>query len=472
MQIQSIKRNKLMMEIQTIKFNKLIKISIVFTFILLVLYFGISSYFRTHFYFNTVINGINASGKTVEQLNKAILLKSETYTLELKERNGVSEQIKADDIGLKYNAVGKIQALKDTQNSSKWIHGLLNKKSSAISGMVSYDEKLLKERFDNLSCFDTSKGIEPKNASFKYLDNGYVVVNEVMGNKVNSKTLYSNIVNAILKGETTVNLERSNNYVNPKYTSTSKEIINTKFLLNKYIASKITYTFNGGNEILDGSIIHNWLEVYENLEISFDENEMKDYLNKLDTNYETFGKQREFVTTLGTTIKVSGGNYGWLVDRHGEVKDLIIAIKSGQTIAKEPHYIQTAISHDINDIGTTYVEINIAKQHLWFYKNGSLIIQGDFVSGDVSKKHSTPTGVYRVQYKEKNYILKGEGYSVTVNVFMPFNGGIGIHDAIWRTAFGGNIYMTDGSHGCINSPPILAQTIFDNIETGTPVICY
>ena len=148
-------------------------------------------------------------------------------------------------------------------------------------------------------------------------------------------------------------------------------------MLNKYIASKITYTFNGGNEVLDGSIIHNWLGVDENLEILFNENEMKDYLNKLDNNYETFGKEREFVTSLRTTIKVSGGNYGWLVDRKGEVKDLIVAIKGGQTIAKEPRYIQTSISHNINDIGNTYVEINLAKQHLWFYKNGSLIIQGD-----------------------------------------------------------------------------------------------
>ncbi|MBZ9686878.1 L,D-transpeptidase/peptidoglycan binding protein [Clostridium estertheticum] len=448
------------------------KISIISAFILLVLYLGTSAYFSTHFYFGSVINGINASGKTVAELNKEILLKSETYTLELQERNGVKEQIKSDDIGLKYNANGKIQVLKDNQSSFMWIHGIINQKPSEINGMVTYDKKLLKERFDDLSCFDIKKEIEPQNASFKYLDNGYVIVNEVIGNKVNSKTLYANIVNAILKGETTLNLDRSNNYVNPKYTSSSKEVIATKSLLNKYLASKITYTFNGGNEVLDGSIIHKWLGVNENLEISFDEKEMKDYLNKLDSNYETFGKQREFVTSLGTTINVSGGNYGWLVDRKGEVKDLIVAIKSGQTIAKEPRYIQTAISHNINDIGNTYVEINIAKQHLWFYKNGSLIIQGDFVSGDVSKKHPTPTGVYRVQYKEKNYILKGEGYSVTVNVFLPFNGGIGIHDAIWRDAFGGNIYLTNGSHGCINSPPILAQTIFDNIETGTPVICY
>lgn len=472
MQTQPIKRNKLSMEIQTIKLNKLIKVSLLSIFILLVLYLGTSAYFSTHFYFGTLINGINASGKTVEELNKQILIKNETYTLELQERNDVKEQIKANEIGLKYNAKGKIQVLKDNQNSFMWIHGLFNKKTSEINDMVTYDEKLLKERFDKLSCFDKRSGIEPQNASFKYLDNGYVIINEVMGNKVNSRTLYENIVNAILKGEATVNLEESNNYVNPKYTSNSKEIINTNSLLNKYIASKITYTFNAGTEVLDGSIINKWLGVNKNLEISFDEVEMKDYLNKLDNNYETFGKQREFVTTLGTTIKVSGGNYGWLVDRHGEVKDLIAAIKEGQTIAKEPRYIQTAVSHEINDMGNTYVEINLAKQHLWFYKNGALIIQGDFVSGDVSKKHPTPTGVYRVQYKEKNYILKGEDYSVPVDVFLPFNGGIGIHDAGWRPAFGGNIYLTNGSHGCINSPPILAQTIFDNIETGTPVICY
>lgn len=55
---------------------------------------------------------------------------------------------------------------------------------------------------------------------------------------------------------------------------------------------------------------------------------------------------------------------------------------------------------------------------------------------------------------------------------MPFNGGIGIHDAIWRSQFGGNIYKTNGSHGCVNAPPYLAQKIFENIEPGTPIVCY
>lgn len=55
---------------------------------------------------------------------------------------------------------------------------------------------------------------------------------------------------------------------------------------------------------------------------------------------------------------------------------------------------------------------------------------------------------------------------------MPFYGNVGIHDATWRSSFGGNIYKTDGSHGCVNAPLYLAKTIYANIESGTPVICY
>ena len=55
---------------------------------------------------------------------------------------------------------------------------------------------------------------------------------------------------------------------------------------------------------------------------------------------------------------------------------------------------------------------------------------------------------------------------------MPFYDGQGLHDASWRTAFGGNIYQTNGSHGCVNLPPAVAATIYENIDTGTPVILY
>lgn len=461
------------MEIQTIKRKKSVKIIIISFSIFFLLYLSISIYFNNHFYFGTKINGINASGKTVEQLDKELSSKYATYTLELKERGGVNEQINAVDIGLIYNSNGKIQILEDNKNSFGWFYEIFNTKHSELSGLVTYDEKLLKTRFDKLSCSDSKKIVEPQNANFKYSDTGYVVVNEVMGNKINSKLLYSNIVSAILNGETTVDLEAKNNYINPKYTSTSKEILNTKTLLNKYIASNITYTYAGGKSVIDKSIINKWIKVDENNTIIFDEDIMKTYLSELDSHYETYGTEREFATSVGKTLKVGGGDYGWKVQRAGEVADLIVAIKNGQTIAKEPQYTAKGLNHDLNDIGNTYVEINMTIQHMWFYKNGSLIADGDVVTGKPTKDRATPTGIYKLKYKAKNATLKGEGYSTPVSVFMPFNGGIGIHDASWRNGvFGGQIYLTGGSHGCINSPPALAQKIYDNIDADTPVVCY
>jgi len=55
---------------------------------------------------------------------------------------------------------------------------------------------------------------------------------------------------------------------------------------------------------------------------------------------------------------------------------------------------------------------------------------------------------------------------------MPFNGGVGLHDASWRSTFGGKIYVTGGSHGCINLPRSAAETIYNNISAGTPVLVY
>jgi len=459
------------MEVLTIKENRPMKIRIIYFAIFLALYLGVSIYFTNHFYYGSIINGINVSGKTVEQVDNEISLKSKTYTLELKERGGVKEQIKAIDIGLKYNAKGKIQVLKDNQNSHSWIFALFNSKASEISGLYTYNEKLLKEHFNKLASLDSKKIIEPKNPSFKYSDNGYVIVEEVNGNKVNSKLLYANVVNAIIKGETTIDLETKKYYINPKYTTDSKEVKNTKILLDKYIASKITYTFTGGKEVIDASVIHNWLEVNQNLVISFDKDKMDTYVRKLDDNYNTYGKDRTFATALGTTVNVSGGDYGWLVNRTTEITDLMVAIKAGQTITKVPRYAQTAATHNVNDIGNTYVEINLTRQHLWFYKNGSLIVQGDVVTGGVSTHHQTPTGVYRLKYKVRNFVLRGPGYNCPVAVFMPFNGGIGIHD-LGRDLYGRNVYLTNGSHGCINCPPSLAKTIYNNIDANTPIICY
>ncbi len=454
------------------KRKKIVTGTIISLCTLLIIYFGMTRYFMNHFYFGSEINSISVSGKSVEDAKIAATSQLRDYMLNLKERGSKSEQIKANDIGLKYSSDEEFQKLKDRQNPFKWILAFFTDENCKMTVGVSFDDKLLKKQIDKLSCFKSSNIIEPKNPSFKYVNNNYEIVDEVPGNKLDKDILYSRVADSIPKREAEIDLESVGCYIKPEYNSKSAKIIKVRDTLNKYVSSKIIYSFGKGKETLDGTIINKWLTVDKNFKVAFDEEKIKNYIDGLSKTYNTVGKTRKFVTSSGKTINVGGGDYGWSIDKTKETQNLIKDIKQGKTITKEPVYSQTAFSYADNDIGNTYVEINLAKQYLWFYKNGSLIVQGDVVTGNVKNNHSTPTGIYSLKYKQKGAILRGPGYASYVAFWMPFNRGIGIHDASWRSVFGGNIYWTNGSHGCINSPYNLAKTIFNNIEAGAPVICY
>ncbi|MFW2487294.1 peptidoglycan binding domain-containing protein [Clostridium chromiireducens] len=453
------------------KSNKVIPGVVVSLSILTAVYLGLSLYFTNHFHFGSIINGIDVSGKTVEEAETKLASEINLYTLELDERGDMTETIKAADIGLKHDS-NKIKELKDKQNPFNWISTIFKKDESEASQIVTYDEELLNKTLNNLACITSSNTVEPKNASFEYKDGSYEIIDEVLGNKINKNALHDAVGDAVLNGKAKLDLSASNIYENPKYTSKSQEVIDTKNTLDKYTGLKITYKSGDKTEVLDGSTIHNWLGVNKDMEITFNEDKVKNYVYKISSVFNTFGNTRNFVTTTKKTIQVSGGNYGWIVNNSKEVKDIIEAVKNGQDITKEPAYSQTALAKGSNDIGDTYVEINMTKQHLWFYKNGALVVEGDVVTGNASTNTLTPAGTYVLNYKERNATLVGEDYSSPVEYWMPFNGNIGIHDASWRNEFGKQIYLTNGSHGCVNSPYELAKTIYQNIDAGTPIVGY
>ena len=116
--------------------------------------------------------------------------------------------------------------------------------------------------------------------------------------------------------------------------------------------------------------------------------------------------------------------------------------------------------------------MDLATQHLYFYKDGKVIIDSPFVSGNVSKNYTTPPGLFELYYKQKDRVLKGEDYATPVKYWMPFNGGIGLHDADWRSKFGGTIYQTNGSHGCINMAYNDIATMYVMVPVRCPVVMH
>ena len=452
--------------------KRIYKKIIVAIVVVLVIYFGTSIFFINRFHPGSTINCINVSGKTVNQAYDEMLDKTKNYELNIKGKNGFNESINGDDINLIYTDNEIIGELKDSQNPFKWIYSVFKSNDYKSSDITSFDNDKLNKQIDNLTCFNINDIEKPKNPILEYENSQYIILKESYGNKINKEKLYQVITDAIESGKTTIDMEEAECYESPRFTSESVEINEAKNTLNKYVSSKIIYNIGDEEEILDGNKIKEFLDVDGDYQVSINEQKVKFYVNTLAEKYNTIGKTRQFKTTLGDDISISGGDYGRKIDTSDELKYIIGIIKDGKTDVRVPKYSQTTFSNTTDDIGHTYVEVNLSGQHLWFYKDGSLIVDGPIVSGNISNGSRTPGGVYKLDYKERNATLKGEGYSTPVSFWMPFNGGIGIHDATWRGSFGGNIYVYGGSHGCVNAPYSLASTIFNNIDEGTPIVCY
>lgn len=458
---------------KSVNIKKRIIIGIIISIsILLIIYLSTSLYFMKRFYFGTKINGVSVTGKTTEDIEADILAESEAYILKLKQRGNIEENINGRDIEYKYNLENKIEDLKDNQSAFGWIYGVFNTSDYKLEKKVSYNDELLKKKFRSLNCFKNDNVIKPESAKIEYENKEYVIKEEIQGNKVNKDILYKKVKEALNNKVDEINLEEIECYEKPKYTVASKEVVNAKNTLDKYIGSVITHKFGDNKEVLNGDSIHNWLDIDKNFKVSINEEKAREYVNSLSIKYDTYGATRNFKTSIGTTVNVSGGDYGWLINYSEETEALINAIKDGKKEERQPIYAQTAVAYGANDFGNTYVEINLTTQHIWFYNDGVLITEGPMVSGNADSKHATPPGIYSLTYKEKNATLRGENYAAPVSYWMPFNGDIGIHDATWRSKFGGQIYITDGSHGCINTPYDVASKIFEYITQGTPVICY
>lgn len=257
-------------------------------------------------------------------------------------------------------------------------------------------------------------------------------------------------------------------------TDLKEKSIETKelSLADKIASMEITYRFGDQIETLDGGTISQWLVTSEDGSVSVNETPAKEYVASLASKYDTFGRKRSFTTHDGDSISITGGDYGYWMDRVSTRQELIAQILSGESAELTPVYYGKAVSYGENDIGNTYVEVNIGDQHLWVYKDGEVVNETDFVSGGLFKGNGTPEGAYAITYKEKDATLVGEGYESSVKYWMPFNGNIGLHDASWRDKFGGHIYYMNGSHGCVNLPSEKAAEIYDQVEKGEPVIVY
>ena len=446
---------------------------------LILIYLGISAYFISHFFVNTTINGKDFSGKSAKAVEEYIRGELNGYELTIIEQNNDRNIIKGSEIGLTYKESSEIEDALKKQNPLLWPAGFFSQSSTQVSVGVDYDEALLDEKLQSIKAMSKEQ-TEPVSAYPKYNGNLFEVEPEVYGSAVDTEALKEKTVQYITEFRDSLNMMDEGCYKMPAYTSDSEEVKNACNTMNQYLKAKITYTMDE-EVVVDKDLISQWVTCDSEMNVTFNEEAVKAWMREFGEKYDTVGKTRSFTTPDGKQTQVSGGTYGWIVNEAQEAQNLIENIKNGENITKEPEYKQTAASRSALDWGTTYAEVDLAAQKMWFVVDGSVALTTDVVTGRPSTGNATPEGVYDILYTQRGAVLRGDidpatgkpSYETPVSFWMPFTyQGHGFHDATWQSAFGGNRYLTHGSHGCVNMPYDKASQLFELITAGTPVIIH
>lgn len=442
-------------------------------------------YFNGKFLSQTTVNGIDVSHLSVEEAHAKIEDKIMATSLNLTFVDNEKETLTVNDSGIQYNQDNHLKDLYNSQNHLLWFMNFFNEDSLTLKDVISVDDKQLTTTIKDLKHLGKDQQIAPVDAKVVYKDKDFSIVKEDNGTTINTDQLKEIVKNAFADGDTDVNVFDKGGYVLPKITAKDEKLNNLLEASKKYANASITYKTISGNVVLDGSTIMSWLSIDESGKYYRDEKTFKEkasaFVKDLSKKINNIGTTRTFTLANGRRVTVSGGNYGLKLNQDKEVEGLLKDIADSKHETRTPVTSGVQASTSNNGLGNTFVEVDLTKQHMYYVKNGSVVLQSDCVTGkDTDPDRRTPAGTYYLYFKQRDRVLRGtrnpDGtwpYETPVSYWMAFNQGIGLHDASsWRSQFGGNIYINNGSHGCVNLPTNIAAQLYNSITVNTPVVVH
>lgn len=443
-------------------------------------YFGLAKYYAGGFSYGTWINGIYCTGKSVEEVNEELLAQFSTTNIEIAFEDGTTETIAMKDISYVVDYREQLKAYKEKQNPYLWIVNLWKgkKHETELLPDISFDTQKLFDAIDELTPVIKAEQKQNKRVEIIKTKNGYELVNEKL-HVLNKKKLQEEIKQSLENGAYCVRIG-DECYTDMPLTTKEKTTILLWNKVNEFQSCKIRYDMGDRIIPIDASVVCEWIALDEEGNFLLDEQgnlvtdeeKIKEFIEKLAEEYDTVGSERQFQATRGETVTVAGGTYGNKLNKKAEIAYLTKAFRDKADEVHVPEYTKKAYVRGKEDIGDTYIEIDMTEQMMYYYVDGEIYVETPVVTGNTGRRMGTPEGVCFVYGKQKNRVLRGANYASFVNFWVPVRGSIGIHDAPWRSEYGGEIYKTNGSHGCVNTPFDEMKKIYEHVEIGTPVIMF
>ncbi len=436
---------------------------------------------------NTTINGIDVSSMTLQEATQTVDNSSTYCTLVVTNEDTTLYTLNLDEFGYSYNIDEQVQKLYSGIDRKLWFTSLFKTTDYSLGSALNYDEEKFEKRLRSIQWATT----EPQNAFITNTASGYQIVEAVDGSEADAEGIVTHILEEVRKGKLKVNIS---DYFSVKEAEIQGEDLQEQLsYYEKFKDFTVTFDFDYAQETLSMDDYLTWLEFNADGTYSVKEDEVLHYVGYLSDKYDTYGTTRSFHATLQGNIRVPQGpqgTYGWMIDKEKTAEKLTNLLIAGKSETVDPVYatrigydgtafftykgVESARSEN-GDIGNTYIEVDLTAQKMWYYENGVCKFTTDqIVSGLASESsRKTPAGVYEILERKSPDYLSGDGYSdVYVKYFIRVSyEGIGFHD-LSRRSYGGDIYLTNGSHGCINMKLAEVEQLYGMVKGGTPVIMY
>ncbi len=446
---------------------------------IIAMYLGLSFYYGDGFSYGTWINGVYCTGKSINEVNDELTRQWNYDGLTITDSDGKSYTILPEDVNLTFDYERTLELYLQKQNPYLWVDNLMKKTDERrLEPEVSYDEAVFNQIVEAMPFFH-GKRDEDRVVQIEKGETGYILINE-RAHVLNEEKTRELIRTAFDTFETELDLEKEGCYADLELSPEMRQELALWEKLKEYQDCRIIYQFGDELVPIDAGVVCNWLKtdeqgnfVYDETgNLCTDEEKLYDFVDRLADEYDTVGAERQFRATRGEIVTVKGGTYGNKIDRKAEKEYLLAAFQEKREETHIPVYTQMAQKQGKDDIGDTYIEVDMTNQMMYYYVEGKLEIETPVVTGNISLRRGTPEGTNYVYNKQKNRILRGEDYATPVAYWIPVRGAIGIHDASWRSKYGGEIYKTNGSHGCINTPLEEVAKLYDMVEIGTPCVMF
>ncbi|MCM1411630.1 MAG: L,D-transpeptidase/peptidoglycan binding protein [Lachnospiraceae bacterium] len=443
--------------------------------------FLLELYYRDNFPVNTWINGVYCTGKSVEEVNQELSARAEAPVVNIVDEAGNVYPLDLAGISYVADYTEALERFIHQQNPLSWLENIMLQRSHELLPKPIFDEEQLRQLLEELEPVRREAGKEAEIRIFFSDADGWVLDNG-LEHRLDTELLFQQVLESVADGSHEVDMAQSGCIYDLSPTAWQMTQLALWEKVDAFQQCGIVYDMGDQMMSLQGGILGSFLAVDPSTGLPFldeagepvaDPERIRAFIGQLAEEYDTYEKEISFQSTRGDVVQVPGnGTYGTTIDQEAEFKYLRLALEENREEVHIPAYIRQGLVRGKNDIGDTYIEVDMTQQKMYYYVDGEMVIETDIVTGYTGGRRGTPQGVNFVYSKQRNRVLRGPGYASPVKYWVPVKGAIGIHDASWRSEFGGEIYKTNGSHGCINTPTEVMAQLYEQVEIGTPVVMF